>query len=950
VKRRWSPEGEYEELSAIHANDRENIKTAVVDLLCCTPPDVQKQLAEAVSIISNFDFPDNWKNLLPQLVQQAASDNPLMLRGVMLTANSIMKRFRYVAISDSDDLMIDLIECLKGFQEVLLHSYRATWAKVVVTTDVAALKILLETQRLMARVYYSFNWPTIPEFFEDHLAEWLEVDASILQYNNPALIDTDEDNESGPIELLQAAVVENTNLYVEKYEEEFLPHMGTFTGSIWKLLMEVGPQPKLDSLATQSIKFLTVVAGKTMHEGLFSDQVLQDIVQHIVIKNLTATEADEELFEDNPADYINKDFEGTDQGSRRRCALDLVRSMMQNFPDKVSTLCEGFIGSMLAEHHKSGGSNWKLKDTALHLFLACAAMNQGCTVLNPRIQMQAIITSHVLPELQSNDVNAASGPLVRASALKMLCLFKSHLPADFIVSLLPFTIAHLKSSHVVVQTYAAICIEKWLAMKEPTSISTPGPGNVVMKVSKAQVLPFLNVMFTELFGVLDNTELTEIDAFIKCVMRILVIVGSDIQPLTALVLQKLTVLFGIVAKNPIHPYYNHYLFECYALLIKSNCVGAGVDPVKANSACDAFEAALFPPFQEVLNLDISEFTPYVFQLLSQLLAFRPGNSLSEPYRVLFAPLLSPTLWERRGNVPALVQLLHSYISRDVATILQTNSLPGVLGVFQKLLSSRVNEPHAFKLINSLLALVPPEAMKPYLSTVMDLLLKKLQEAAKSDTPTNSRNNNNNNTVSCKNIKFVRGFLNVICCYCNAHGSQAACDLLDSIQAGLMGNICVSVWGRLSTIIGSGLGPGEKDKIESCHIIKGLSKMLTETNSITTQPNAWIALLSATTSLVSTLGIGNISVTPSASTSESIFVEESEVKEFDSAYSKLIYASIPSEALTAEDNNAPMAFIVALTSMCSSKPGTYSAAIESSCTQESKDILHQLCAAAGVTIV
>ena len=77
--------------------------------------------------------------------------------------------------------------------------------------------------------------------------------------------------------------------------------------------MKVGSEPKYDVLATSAIKFLTSVSAKQMNVGLFTDDVLREIVEHIVVKNLTATEADEELFEDNPTDYIRKDMEGTDQ-------------------------------------------------------------------------------------------------------------------------------------------------------------------------------------------------------------------------------------------------------------------------------------------------------------------------------------------------------------------------------------------------------------------------------------------------------------------------------------------------------------------------------------------------------------------------------------------------------------------------------------------------------------
>ena len=56
----------------------------------------------------------------------------------------------------------------------------------------------------------------------------------------------------------------------------------------------------------------TSVSSKRLNSDLFTDQVLQEIIQHIVVKNLTARESDEEL-EDNPTDFIRKDMEGSDR-------------------------------------------------------------------------------------------------------------------------------------------------------------------------------------------------------------------------------------------------------------------------------------------------------------------------------------------------------------------------------------------------------------------------------------------------------------------------------------------------------------------------------------------------------------------------------------------------------------------------------------------------------------
>ena len=349
VKRRWIADVDDATNATIPVGDRETIKTHLVELMCTTPPDVQKQLAEGVSLISKHDFPDEWENLLPQLVSKISSGNIHVIKGVMLTANSIMKKFRYA--HKNDELYAVLAYCLDQFQVALLESYKQNSERILsLAGDKVQLEVAFEAQRLMTRIFFSLSWQDIPEYFEDNIALWMAEFGKFLEYKNPILIKITEKEEPGPIEELQKAIVENLNLYATKYEEEFAPYLGHFTKVIWQLLLEIGPQPKYDILATSSIKFLTSVCSKKMNVPLFTDEVLREIVEHIVVRNLTATEADEELFEDNPTDYIRKDMEGTDQDTRRRSASELVRGLLKFFNVKISQLCVTYIGAMLEQY------------------------------------------------------------------------------------------------------------------------------------------------------------------------------------------------------------------------------------------------------------------------------------------------------------------------------------------------------------------------------------------------------------------------------------------------------------------------------------------------------------------------------------------------------------------------------------------------------------------------
>lgn len=80
--------------------------------------------------------------------------------------------------------------------------------------------------------------------------------------------------------------------------------------------------------------------------------------------------------------------------------------------------------------------------------------------------------------------------------------------------------------------------------------------------------------------------------------------------------------------------------------------GCAADPTMLSR----LEEAVFPAFQLVLTEDVQEFHPYVFQIFAQLIELRPPP-VAPVYMQLLPGLLSPTFWERAGNVPALVRLV-----------------------------------------------------------------------------------------------------------------------------------------------------------------------------------------------------------------------------------------------------------------------------------------------------
>jgi len=96
----------------------------------------------------------------------------------------------------------------------------------------------------------------------------------------------------------------------------------------------------------------------------------------------------------------------------------------------------------------------------------------------------------------------------------------------------------------------------------------------------------------------------------KAIMRTCTVAREDTAPYCQVIITRLTSVLTEVCRNPSHPTFNHYLFETIAALIRFIC---SVDANK-QSYVTAFETMLLSPFQHVLQNDVAEFIPYVFQI------------------------------------------------------------------------------------------------------------------------------------------------------------------------------------------------------------------------------------------------------------------------------------------------------------------------------------------------
>ncbi len=203
VKGGWTPDEDNDGAARyiIPESDRALIKDNLVSLMCTVPPQLQSQCSESIALIASSDFPAKWDNLLGDLISKFADPNNSdwnVVNGVLLTANSILARFRYVQRSDA--LYADILYVLERLQEPLTRLFVGITSQldgVDMAGDIIGLTARLSALRSINRIFYSLNYQDLPEYFEDHMGEWMGGFAKLLQYKNPILVDEDEEMQPG---------------------------------------------------------------------------------------------------------------------------------------------------------------------------------------------------------------------------------------------------------------------------------------------------------------------------------------------------------------------------------------------------------------------------------------------------------------------------------------------------------------------------------------------------------------------------------------------------------------------------------------------------------------------------------------------------------------------------------------------------------------------------------
>ncbi|KAJ7281661.1 CAS/CSE protein [Mycena rebaudengoi] len=747
AKLRWE-----EDVNPISETDKASLRAELVPAMLALSADpgdkvIRAQTAESISLIAELDFPAKWPDLIDHLTASLSPTSSSANISILQTSHSIFSQWR--AHVRSDTLFTEINLVLSKFMDPFLALFRHTAALLLTppptldtTVSGGEYAALAQTMVLLMEIFYDFTCQDLPPAIEDAHGEFFTAPDGwfhkFLAWNPPGLsVDPEETIPSLPSQV-KTGILQIAELFLQLYPEQLQqsPAVEFFMQGVWTMMGNDNmPSLSDDALVSQSLRFLSATIRSSHYKSLFSPSTLSTIIQSIIVPNVLFRESDEEMFTDDPLEFIRLSLfdsasssaaglasDKADGRTRRQAAADVLKALVgSGFEAEATSEVEKWVQMGLGQYNSASaqdrveGQGWKAKDGAVYLMMAVATRGstaqQGVTSTNALVDVVQFFSNHVFADLEAQE--GTVHPILQVDAIRFLLSFRNQLTKPQLLSVLPLLVGHLASRNYVTYTYAAITIDRILSIRRDGA-------NLFAQADIHDLAPsLLAALLAKIESAGTAAKVAENDYLMKCVMRVIFTARQTLTPAYEQTLGRLVGILGVISKNPSNPLFDQYIFESISGLTRFVVEGSP-------ATLPTFENALFGPFTIIIQQDIEQYIPYVFQMLAQMLSLH-GMDVPAQYRPLLPLLFTPASWQQKGSIPGLVKLLKAFLARDSTQMMASGQIASVLAVVQqRLIPSKLNDAWGFELLQGVVMFVRPGDLRQYFKSVVMTLLTRMQ--------------------------------------------------------------------------------------------------------------------------------------------------------------------------------------------------------------------------------
>lgn len=667
---------------------KELIRRNIIDISVQIEDQIKTHIIEAAAIVARHDFPHDW-NVLMEILSSLINngDNKINISGLRIACAVFEK---YQQESRSDELFTEINFVMKHFSPSFLLLCKKTYSQI---GKEGLTEETLELMCLITEAFYLLSVQDLPEYFEDHIMEFLSIFIGCFQFRK----------ENKEVDLLLKNIVEIARLYALKYTEEFVG-IGEFIGVALKTLFSLSTETEEDNLFISSTRFITTVSGISLVSSLFTEELLAEICQKIIIPNIQLRESDLELFEDEPLDFVRSDLEGTFLETRRYVSGELLKTILSFHKQFLFIPLERMLVSFLNEYQKEPLKNWKAKETAFYILICVSFKGEQINRETELVSIPEFFSQYVLQDLQAT--NEAFHPLIKLNAIRFLVSFKKIILKNQLLQGFELLQHHLQSKNIAVSTYAAIAIENILTIEKED----------IFVIAAKEKIEKIQIIIEKLLFLIERKrtikKICENEFIPKSLFHVLLVTYEDGFNIEKNILPRLCSIVNLIIEEPIFPLFNYFIFKSISVIIRKE---------------KEEERNLILLIQRILQNNIVELTPYAFQIVSYFLEENIQSiQVSEITDKIFPSLLNRTIWQESEIIPFLCRFLCAYITKNHKKIVDNLWINSILGIFKFFIGTKSEEHIGVSIATTFISEMEKSVVEENLKGIILVFLNRIQ--------------------------------------------------------------------------------------------------------------------------------------------------------------------------------------------------------------------------------
>lgn len=637
VKKYWTiRDGDANRIST---EDRDVIKNNILEAVIFQQvPLVRVQLLEVCYWCIRGDFPNKWTNLLPSIMQNLRSPEQLRVYGALTVLLKVYKMYPYKPDEERNILVNETFPTLQTIFQA-----------VVASTSPDAF----EMQRIVVKIFYLATQMSLPTLMKDPATAktWFSMLLHILDAKLPAEQCPSDPDDLGEHPLWVAKkwvsrvlnrmftrfgrenyVAEETKGFANMFYEEMAP---VILQAFFKVLQaRHAGEPITDWVLQLTYNFID---STVTHSKLY--KIMKPHLHFILLENVFQTlclgQADLELWQENPQEFVRKSLDVMEEFHDPKVAAQnlLINLVKVRTRDSLEMVLNA-VQQILVNYNNTQLQSAIQKEAALRI-LGCLrkllASNEKF-----RQPIEDIIVNQVFPEFQSNYGFLRSRA---AWIVGQFSKFNYTNPAQFEASI-TMVLNALGDKELPVKLEAAMALSR-LVQKEEV------PAFLADKVP---------AMLEHFFVIIDEVGNEEV---VLTLGTLIGEIGEDIAPYAMQITQRLSHLFSNLIKADAED--DESALTAVQCLRSINTILWSLESLP--QAYAPLEEVVKPLIETVLCEDGIEFFDDILEMMTLFLNFGVGAS---PFMWSLVPRIVEAFntWAR-DYMPNIVPPLDCLISRGV---------------------------------------------------------------------------------------------------------------------------------------------------------------------------------------------------------------------------------------------------------------------------------------------